>query len=392
MMYIMMGEKKVAQYDADFKVKILDDKCVPLFILNGGNVKEWIAQRALNGERANSRTLKSKYGLSRTASDFASAMKMDAAKITDNFWVKGENDSRTYEDIKFKTDDFFALALYRDTDCMDKEPTRTPELTNIGAQEKGWKLIDGEWWLYKREPVQEIISEYITFRIGEEMGFDMAKYEVIEEGAFIRTKDFTMGKYNLQHANSIVKDHEDEGIYVADDDLAYNYRTFSDINPELGKQYIDICMLDALCENFDRHTENYGVLTDPTTGEIIRLAPNYDNNHSIYSNFSVSSERNKAYMKAFLSFLEKEEIKISVPDLSEESIDLIINEAYEMTTYKFDKTILKAYIMNGYALLKNREREQNLNIQKAQPPFLHSEINNTSEKSPDSRKCKEYER
>lgn len=369
-----MGDKKVARYDADFNVEILDQECAPLYILNGGNVKEWIAQRALNGERANSRTLKSKYGLSKTASDFAAAMKMDAAKITDNFWVKDENDERTFEDIRFKTDDFFALALYRDTDCMDKEPTRTPELTNIGAQEKGWKLVDGEWWLYKREPIQEIVSEYITFRLGKAMGFDMAEYEIVEEGAFIRTKDFTKGEFNLQHANSIVKDHEENGILIPEDDLAYNYRLLNEMDKKLGKQFLDICMLDALCENFDRHTENYGLLTDPVTGQIIKMAPNYDNNHSIYSNYNVSPERKKAYMKLFLSFVEEENIKISVPDLKGSEVDAIITEAYEMTSFEFDKSVLKEFIMNGYDLLKTREKEQYKEQEEIelQPAFVHS--------------------
>lgn len=359
MMFIMAENTITAQYDTDFNVKILDRQLAPLYISNGGGVKDWISQRALNGERANSRTLKSKYGLSKTASDFAAAMKMDAAKITDNFWVKGENDKRSYEDIRFKSDELFSLALYRDTDCMDRAAERTPELTNIGAQEKGWKLIDGEWWLYKKEPLQEIVSEYITFRLGKAMGFDMAEYEIVESGAFIRTKDFTEGKYNLQHANSLVKDHETEGRLIPDDDLAYNYRTFCAVDSQLGKQFIDICMLDALCENFDRHTENYGLLTDRRTGEIIRMAPNYDNNHSIYSNYRVSSERNKGYMKTFLTFVESEGIKLTVPPLEENTVEQIINEAYEMTAFKFDKEKLKAYITNGYKLLKQREKAQN---------------------------------
>lgn len=359
MMYIMAGDKKTAQYDSDFNVKILDHKLAPLYILNGGSVKDWISQRALNSERANSRTLKSKYGLSKTASDFAAAMKMDAAKITDNFWVKDESDKRSYEDIRFKSDELFSLALYRDTDCMDKAAERTPELTNIGAQEKGWKLIDGEWWLYKKEPLQEIVSEYITFRLGKAMGFDMAEYEIVENGAFIRTKDFTEGKYNLQHANSIVRDHETDGRIIPDDDLAYNYQTFCAVDSQLGKQFIDICMLDALCENFDRHTENYGLLTDRQTGEIIKMAPNYDNNHSIYSNYRVSPERNKGYMKMFLAFVETENIKITVPSLDENVLKHIINEAYDMTAFKFDKENLKAYIMNGYELLKQKEKGPN---------------------------------
>ena len=36
--------------------------------------------------------------------------------------------------------------------------------------------------------------------------------------------------------------------------------------------------LDTLCFNMDRHNQNYGLLKDPDSGKIIKLAPNFDNN------------------------------------------------------------------------------------------------------------------
>ena len=63
-------------------------------------------------------------------------------------------------------------------------------------------------------------------------------------------------------------------------------------------------------------------------------------------------------MKLFLSFVEKESIIISVPELQESEVDAIITDAYNLTSFKFDKVVLKNYIMNGYGLLKTREKEQ----------------------------------
>lgn len=40
--------------------------------------------------------------LPHNAGDYETAMKVDAANITDNFWIKKDRDSRTYEDIEFK--------------------------------------------------------------------------------------------------------------------------------------------------------------------------------------------------------------------------------------------------------------------------------------------------
>lgn len=128
-MYIMPGNVPVVEYDREYSYKIMNHDLVPIYIKNRGDIKKWISERALNAERANSRAIKAVMGLSRTASDYMAAMKVDAATITDNFWVKDENDERTYEDIAFSTNDFFSLALYRDVSCLDIKASRTQELT-----------------------------------------------------------------------------------------------------------------------------------------------------------------------------------------------------------------------------------------------------------------------
>ena len=349
MLYVMMGDIKVAQYDEDFNIRILREDLAPLYLTNGGSIYNWVSGRAVDFHRSNSRSLKKKYSLSRNASDYVTAMKMNAVKITDNFWVKPEYDPRKFEDVRYKRDDFFSLALYRDIDCLDKNIVRTPELTNIGAQEKAWKLENGSWWLYKNEKPAEIVSEYLTYRLGVALGFDMAEYKIVDKGKFIKTKDFTEGKYNLQHMNSIVFDHVENGIEVPDDDLSYNYRVLKELG--FGEQYLNICMLDALCENFDRHTENYGVLTDNKTGKIVKMAPNYDNNNSFFANYNLSTDRNRAYMRVFLKFIKDEGITLKVPELDEVEVVKILDEVYSMTDYKFDKVFLKDFIMNGYKLL-----------------------------------------
>lgn len=89
-MYIMAGDKPVVEYDEAFDFKILDLDLAPLYIKNRGNVKAWIEERAVDPNRPNSRAVKSRQGLSKNAAALETVMKMDAAAITDNFWVKAE--------------------------------------------------------------------------------------------------------------------------------------------------------------------------------------------------------------------------------------------------------------------------------------------------------------
>ena len=261
---IMSGDRLVAMYK-DKSLEIIDTRRCPLHLLNTGNFIRWMRSRAIDGSRHNSRSLKRAFNLSSFEENFNTSKQMNGATITDNFWIRKCNSELTYEDIAFKKNEFFKAALDIDKSLYERKPSRTPELTNIGSQEKGWNLESGKWWLYKNERRIEIEAEYITYKIGELLGYNMAKYEIMGDCEYIKTEDFTMGKYNLQHANSIVG---------ASEDFNYNFEKFNEIMPALNQEYVDIIILDILCGNVDRHTENYGILTDRETGEIVGFAPN----------------------------------------------------------------------------------------------------------------------
>ena len=62
-----------------------------------------------------------------------------------------------------------------------------------------------------------------------------------------------------------------------------SYAAFRKLGTEFSDAYLEIIFLDAVCENVDRHTNNYGVLRDVVSGKILSLAPNYDNNLALVS-------------------------------------------------------------------------------------------------------------
>ena len=57
------------------------------------------------------------------------------------------------------------------------------------------------------------------------LGFNMAEYYLEAGGSLIKTRDFTAGRYNLQHIDCMMTDHCENGIEIPDDDYLYNYRT-----------------------------------------------------------------------------------------------------------------------------------------------------------------------
>ena len=333
-LFVMSGDKIVALVK-NGEIEILDSELVPLFLKRTRNFEKWVSDRAIDATRPNSRVLKKVHGLSRLASDYDTAMLYNAACITDNFWVR--KNQETWDDVKFDNDLYFKAAISSDVDSFESRPSKSPELTNIGSREKGWRLIDGRWWLYKNEPKERAKFELLTYRIGQLLGLDMALYEM--DGDLIRTKDVTEGTCNLQSIDGIVYDHDG----IVDEDMAYNYQTLYSIRPKLAKQYMDIKYMDVLVNNVDRHTKNYAVLTSQETGEIIKLAPNYDNDQAFYDYPAILQKNRKhGEMKEFLVLAKK--VCYEPPAIDEDNLKDILEE--------FELTELMEYLLSGERLVR----------------------------------------
>lgn len=112
-----------------------------------------------------------------------------------------------------------------------------------------------------------------------------------------------------------------------------------------------LIFLDTVCMNMDRHTKNYGVLRNPETGEIVKLAPNYDNNIALISRgYPRFIERNKdTLIDLFIELLEgnNEALRlfkdINVPVITDELIRKCISE----TPFDVDGDKISQFILNG---------------------------------------------
>lgn len=120
------------------------------------------------------------------------------------------------------------------------------------------------------------------------------------------------------------------------EDYILNYDKLLVINEALVKQYLDIIFMYMLCFNMDRHTYNYGLMRDKKTGEIISMAPNFDNNIALISRGYTAQAKNSANLliELFGELLKEknnrydlhtvsrdEVIKIAESSLPDEKID-----------------------------------------------------------------------
>lgn len=341
--YIMSKDIAVAKWQ-DNNFEVINENLLPLYLKNTGNVEKWLETRAIDCHRANSRLLKKALRLSEK-DDVSTVLSVNAATITDNYWIKPIDSDLTYEDVRFDNDYFANLALTGNYDSFNRaynsKQTKTPELTNIGSFEKCWKLKNGEWWMYKKATHDEMFSELFIYKLGVELGFKMAEYE--SGNGVIKTKDFT--------DNALVNFEPAFNILGDDEDYIKSVEMLKMICPDAVCDYVKMLFLDTICANPDRHTFNFGILRDADTGEILGLAPNFDNNMALISRGYPKNiaRKNDLIIKLFNELIEHDEsLKKYIPTLSE---DLIKNVIKSVGMRVKSKEITE-FIMNGYNLIE----------------------------------------
>lgn len=338
--YLMSRDTILADIQNGHITAIHNASLLPIFIARTHELRHWLEKRAIDAHRTNSRLLKKVLRLAKR-DDISTTLAVHAVTITDTYWVKPMDSPLTWNDVRFHENLFSSLALYGDLSAFSQSPSRTPELTNIGSFEKCWKLEDGKWWLHKRANTSELFSELFIYHLGLELGFPMAHYE--PSAGNIRSLDFTNGaSVNFEPAYSWMGEEED---YIA------NYLTLKKHSIDLADQYVELLLLDSYCLNADRHTFNYGILRDVNTGEILRMAPNFDNNIALLSNGYLPVQRKPDLIGQDLRDLENETNALSsyatrhpLPVVTSEMIDRCI----DTVGIPVDREYIRQFVMVGY--------------------------------------------
>lgn len=340
---ILNGDTVVAEW-IDNKLNIIKPSLVPMYLDLVGNVHKWLETRAIDSHRANSRLLKKALRLTER-DDIGSVLSVNAVTITDNYWIKPIYSNLCYADVRFNNDYFANLALTGNYDSFNRaansKNTRTPELTNTGSFEKCWKLIDGEWWMYKKANHEEMFSELFIYQLGVELGFNMVEYR--RGKGIIKTKDFTDNAIvNFEPAFNFMNDNED---YIA------TVNALRDLCPNCIGDYVKMLFLDTVCANPDRHTFNFGILRDTETGDVLGLAPNFDNNMALISRGYPKNikRKNDLLVRLFNELLEYDSsLKKYIPILTDE----MIFKTIKSVGMRVKSREIAEFIVNGYKQIK----------------------------------------
>lgn len=330
-----------------------DETLLPFYLQKTKDVESWLSGRAIDSHRTNSRLLKKALRIG-SVDDLDTVLRVHAATITDSYWFRRAEENLTWNDVQFKENQFDKLALHGDPDSFNNPYSHTPELTNIGSFEKCWRLLDGKWWMYKNGNELEFFSELFICEFGKSLGFEMAHYEL--DGEYIRSVDFTNGAFvNFESAAGLVLDDEDYKV---------NFEALESFSQTVQKQYIEMLYLDTLCFNMDRHTQNYGVLRDTETGNVLSMAPFFDHNIALISRgYPKNIERNNdKLIELFVEFLQNTpkamELfeQLELPKLDEK----LIRSCCQAVPIEADADFIVQFILNGEKQIRlGIEQEQN---------------------------------
>ena len=171
----------------------------------------------------------------------------------------------------------------------------TPNASTDGSFTKTWRFERGAWWLYKIQSAAATDAEVSISHVLRSIGWDAAEYEHV--GRYrrrVKTRSFLRPKEFFEPYDSFRFRFDDP----SDDDDAI-YRNLASLGAAFETAWKRILLADAVFENTDRHMRNFGVIRSSATGEVLRLAPNFDNNQAYLANpsGSYSGRMLAAYMR-----------------------------------------------------------------------------------------------
>ncbi|MFR3452386.1 MAG: hypothetical protein ACLTSX_13370 [Collinsella sp.] len=282
MLYQLMNKDKVvATYEEE---KRLDDyRYTEIERLDGYvpygfvDINDWIDGRQIAKHRTSIERLMRELGLT-TRHDFISMARCLA--LTDTFWMK-----RADEDISFGTtcrctailSTTLSLALPSTASGMygrQNSPT-SPEFATSGSFAKCWVREGDQVSLLKRgsegyanagfEPYSEVLAAEVL----QAASIDHVPYTIENFHGKLASKCplFTSEKVGFVSAHRFF-----DGPFDVEDVLAFCDAHGGD------ESFREMIVMDAVMANVDRHAGNYGFLVDNETGEILRMAPLFDQN------------------------------------------------------------------------------------------------------------------
>ena len=142
---------------------------------------------------------------------------------------------------------------------------------------------------------------------------------------------------------------DENRIKFVNEDYIDVVKALESICPEAIPDYVRMIFMDTICANPDRHTNNFGLLRDTKTGELIGFAPNYDNNMALISRGYPSKPRSKDMLILIFNELmeERPDYRAYLPEVTEE----IVRGVIAKLNMKVKSQVIVDLVVGRYSLI-----------------------------------------
>ena len=271
-------------------------------------LKEWIETRKVPKNRAFVEKI-----LGTLVENENSKHPMDYIKVSfglslnDSYWIIPDDGKQylweNYNLYKNKFSKTLSLVAFTGYNSQIKDVRTSPEYTTNGMLKKCWHQKEDGIYLLKGATEEysnsgkEHYSEFYSAQVAEILGLNHIEYDLekFHDELVSSCKLFTSENVGYEPMVNVFKNKNIKYIVL-------DARTIYEIKNLLKEEFIkfeDMMLFDAIIGNKDRHLGNFGILNNNNTGELISLAPIFDNGLSMLNCMTKNEISDKEYLKKF---------------------------------------------------------------------------------------------
>jgi len=214
-----------------------------------------------------------------------------ALSLSDQYWIKEENQKIEWENINFFTNDFkykgYLNASLNLSDKNEKIDLYSPNNTTDGMLQKAWIIENNKRLLVKSSyypPKQEPLNEWLASQISQKLGLNYCDYkiDIINNNIVSKCEDFINENQEIITAYDILNSEKKDNN-TNDLNHYINILNKNGIN-DARKKVQDMFLVDYIIMNFDRHLRNFGIIRNVENLKWENTTPIFDSGESMESN------------------------------------------------------------------------------------------------------------
>ena len=274
-------------------------------------LRDYLASRTLNLSRENAKTILNVAALPQslnTEQKLKIVMTCNGLTMQDNFWLRKEGRTETFNDVclrhrKLSEASYDIAILGHHISATADE--LIPDLTTEGMFPKYWhRTPDGTIELWKTDRLDGKINskcEIEASQILDNINYPHVKYREEHKGdkIFSVCRCMSDDHHSFVPMQDIMDWHQHTGMDFP-----------SKIQKLFDRYFPDMCIIDYVLANTDRHSGNWGVITDDNNN-IIDFAPMFDMNQALVADMLNTDISKQIYEPTGITF--KETLKIWAP-------------------------------------------------------------------------------